>query len=98
MQKYANQICKNMHFQVQNMHKYASICPSRYMRYLINMHKGKNAITCKLKYAEICTKYAQNMQKYAVAPDVCLLCIICIICKRYVEVYKIFKHEIHVQT
>ena len=28
------------------------------------MHKGKYAITCKLKYAEICTKYAvSNMQE-----------------------------------
>ena len=28
------------------------------------MHKGKYAIICKLKYAEICTKYAvPNMQE-----------------------------------
>ena len=31
---------------------------------MLNMHKGKYAITCKLKYAEICTKYAvSNMQE-----------------------------------
>ena len=30
------------------------------------MHKGKYAITCELKYIEICsTKYARNMHKYA---------------------------------
>ena len=31
------------------------------------MHKGKVAIICKFKYAEICTKYAKSVQKYAVA-------------------------------
>ena len=34
------------------------------------MHRSKNAIICKLKYAEICTKYAkpnmqENLHKYA---------------------------------
>ena len=30
----------------------------------LNMHKGKYAIICKFKYAEICTKYAEpNMQE-----------------------------------
>ena len=39
-----------------NKCKYAKIC--------LNMHKGKYAIICKLKYAEICTKYAvPNMQE-----------------------------------
>ena len=48
------------------------------------MHKGKYAITCKLKYVEICTKYAvPNMQEICTNMHMRNMQYMCIISLKY---------------
>ena len=62
------------------------------------MQRDKYETICINKYAQICTKYAIKLQKYAKPHDNASCVKICKICTKYAFICKICQHDIYMQN